>query len=137
MYLISIYSGKIKNTETGEIFEQDDRDIRFKDFCTDIKNKVLVKEIQYLDGEEAESKRGQIQKIDEYYTEMISKILRKPIEQKLRLGLEIPDEVNEEVDGLRAKCNSEIEALGVDVEKYRETNREVITLKIINDKSPY
>jgi hypothetical protein len=76
-------------------------------------------------------KRKSIEKIDEEYTDLISKYLKRWLEKKSFGDIEeYPDEVFEERDRLRAECNEKIAALGVDVSVYRESKRrEIILIK--------
>lgn len=81
------------------------------------------------DEEIAETKRPMIQEIDDYYTELISKLFRKPME-KLAVDeiTEIPQDIKNERDRLRAECNQKISAIGVDIDVYRKSKRETIKL---------
>lgn len=60
--------------------------------------------------------------IDLYYTGLISDLLRKHIEKLSIDNIPIPQEVIDERDRLRAECNQEILALGLNNFSYRQQN---------------
>ena len=51
MYQISNYSGKIKNTITNEVFDQDDRLQQYRQYLSDIATGVQLESIDFLDFE--------------------------------------------------------------------------------------
>jgi len=77
----------------------------------------------------AESKRPLIEEIDEHYTNLISKEMQKPMEKMFRgVIIEPPTEVLDKVEALRNECNQKIAELGVDIESYRKSKRQIVTL---------
>lgn len=79
--------------------------------------------------EVAESKREQVESIDLSYTNIISDLMRKSIEKLAAEQIPIPQSVLDERNALRAQCNLEIDALGIDVSIYRDSNRETLMMK--------
>lgn len=75
-----------------------------------------------------ESKRDLIESIDNEYTTKISNLMRKSIEQFISDGTPIPQNILDERNLLRNECNAKIAELGVNVQKYRETNKKEIIL---------
>jgi len=77
----------------------------------------------------AESKRPLIEQIDNEYTNLISKEMQKPMEKMFRGVIsEPPIEVLEKVEALRNECNQKIAELGIDIESYRKSKRQIVTL---------
>ncbi len=66
--------------------------------------------------------------IDSEYTSLISKVLRKAMEDLLTEEIPIPQTILDERNRLRTECNQKIADLGIDVSVYRESNRKTITL---------
>lgn len=130
MYEISNYSNKIKKLITGEIFPMDEFHELYSEYNSCRLSGGNITHIEFFEGEEAESRRGEIQKIDSYYTKLISNKIAKWIEKK-EFGeiTEIPPEIVNERNLLREECNQKIAELGVDIETYRRTNKETIILK--------
>ena len=61
-------------------------------------------------------------KIDLYYTELISDLLKKHIEKLSIDGVPIPQDVIDQRDRLRDECNQKIIDLGITNFSYRQSN---------------
>jgi len=77
----------------------------------------------------AESKRPLIEEIDAKYTDLITKEMEKPMQKMFRGAInEPPADVLAKVDALINECNEKIAELGVDIESYRKSKRQIVTL---------
>lgn len=125
--IIDKYTGKVLFA-TGEEINLQENQIQIDNLLTEnfIKPywdfQTLSFYEQATQNEIYDSRIAQAIEIDLYYTSLISDILEKHIQKKVREGIDIPQVVNEEVDRLKLECNQKISDLGISDYSYRQQN---------------
>lgn len=127
MYKVSNYSNKVKNINTGIIFEMNDFLPEFIEFYNWKLQGNQPEYIDYFDGEKAEENTKRAIEIDLEYTKLISNLMIKHNDKYIEGMINgtpyvIPPDVLIEKQRLKDECNSKISQLGIADFTYRQNN---------------